>query len=260
MGAPSADRRRGRWHPEDPVNLGNLGPRGDYMELFQFSCCGKTVPADKAPSRFRSDGCRESSISEEGEPPAPGMKPCNLCGASLPEAEWDAHLRSVHNCGEPLPGYAGAVAHNVGEMPQQEPSEVSTPHREETFTKAATPCHEEAVGTLFAQALAVVPVLSDTQARAAEARMHRSWNLPSPVVHGSESEVKSVVWHWAEKMRRAPGFRGFSVQVCLADMGYKGQEAAQLWADLGSTVFVFHLWKTEHAFHTYGPARFVAYG
>lgn len=33
------------WHPGQPENIGNTGPRGDYAELWKWSCCGKTEVA-----------------------------------------------------------------------------------------------------------------------------------------------------------------------------------------------------------------------
>lgn len=55
----------GKWHPQEAISIRNLGPQEDYLEVFQFPCCGREVPADKAPSRFRSDGCTDSPIDGE---------------------------------------------------------------------------------------------------------------------------------------------------------------------------------------------------
>lgn len=55
----------GKWHPQEAISIRNLGPQEDYLEVFQFPCCGKEVLADKAPSRFRSDGCADSPMMEK---------------------------------------------------------------------------------------------------------------------------------------------------------------------------------------------------
>jgi hypothetical protein len=52
----------GKWHLQEPISIRALGPQEDYLEVFQFPCCGKEVVADRAPSRFRSDGCANSPI------------------------------------------------------------------------------------------------------------------------------------------------------------------------------------------------------
>jgi hypothetical protein len=57
----------GKWHPLEPISIRNLGPQEDYLEVFQFPCCGTEVLADRAPSRFRSDGCTDSPILPEVE-------------------------------------------------------------------------------------------------------------------------------------------------------------------------------------------------
>jgi hypothetical protein len=57
----------GKWHPQEPISIRDLGPQEDYLEVFQFPCCGKEVLADRAPSRFRSDGCTDSPILPEVE-------------------------------------------------------------------------------------------------------------------------------------------------------------------------------------------------
>ena len=57
----------GKWHPQEPISIKNLGPQEDYLEVFQFPCCGKEVLADRAPSRFRSDGCQASPMGDEAE-------------------------------------------------------------------------------------------------------------------------------------------------------------------------------------------------
>jgi hypothetical protein len=55
----------GKWHPQEALSIRNLGPQEDYLEVFQFPCCGTEVLADKAPSRFRGDGCTDSPISDK---------------------------------------------------------------------------------------------------------------------------------------------------------------------------------------------------
>jgi hypothetical protein len=55
----------GRWHFNDPIVIKKLGPKDDYLNIFEFPCCGAQVPADKAPSRFRSDGCLNSPLVED---------------------------------------------------------------------------------------------------------------------------------------------------------------------------------------------------
>lgn len=62
----------GRWHPNEPIAIKKLGPKDDYLNIFEFPCCGRQVPADKAPSRFRSDGCLDSPLVEDAnDEPAP---------------------------------------------------------------------------------------------------------------------------------------------------------------------------------------------
>jgi hypothetical protein len=55
----------GKWHPQEAISIRNLGPQEDYLEVFQFPCCGKEVLADRPPSRFRSDGCADSPMAEK---------------------------------------------------------------------------------------------------------------------------------------------------------------------------------------------------
>jgi hypothetical protein len=57
----------GRWHPEEPISVKALGAQEDYLESYEFACCGKSVLADRPPSRFRSDGCQASPILSEGD-------------------------------------------------------------------------------------------------------------------------------------------------------------------------------------------------
>jgi hypothetical protein len=55
----------GRWHPEEPISVKALGAQEDYLEVFEFACCNKSVVADRPPSTFRSDGCQASPILED---------------------------------------------------------------------------------------------------------------------------------------------------------------------------------------------------
>jgi TIR domain-containing protein len=49
------------WHPREPRSIGNIGPKGDYAELWYFPCCGKGVVGDIANGRDvtppRTPGC-----------------------------------------------------------------------------------------------------------------------------------------------------------------------------------------------------------
>ena len=56
--------------------------------------------------------------------------------------------------------------------------------------------------------------------------MHQSWG-DLPLVEGSENEVKSVILKNAKVLVQKADFERFSINVCLADEGYKGEEAAQ---------------------------------
>jgi hypothetical protein len=31
------------YHPELPVQIGSMGPRDDYADIWKFPCCGRTV-------------------------------------------------------------------------------------------------------------------------------------------------------------------------------------------------------------------------
>jgi hypothetical protein len=55
----------GKWHPQDPISVRQLGAQEDYLEVWEFPCCGAQVLADTAPSHFRSDGCQTSPILNE---------------------------------------------------------------------------------------------------------------------------------------------------------------------------------------------------
>jgi len=51
----------GRWHPKPADQGGNTGPRGDFVDIFKFPCCGTVVLTENvAPRQFRADGCCES--------------------------------------------------------------------------------------------------------------------------------------------------------------------------------------------------------
>lgn len=49
-----------RWHPREAAVTGNTGARYDYVDVYTFPCCGKSVATDNNPSRFRADGCEEA--------------------------------------------------------------------------------------------------------------------------------------------------------------------------------------------------------
>jgi len=53
------------------------------------------------------------------------------------------------------------------------------------------------------------------------------------LVEGSEGEVRRVILDNAKDLARRADFEAFRINVCLADKGYKGEEAAQLWACWG---------------------------
>lgn len=47
-----------RYHPEEAVLDHVTGALDDYLEIYRFPCCGKTIVVGDGPvSRFRSDGC-----------------------------------------------------------------------------------------------------------------------------------------------------------------------------------------------------------
>lgn len=119
------------------------------------------------------------------------------------------------------------------------------------FEKVNTSDPEEAVNILFDKALAVVPVLYATQFQTAYDRMRQDWG-PLPLVEGSKSEVKSVILNNAKALSRRADFKHFSIDVCLSDQGYKGEEAASMWAWVGTIGLALHLWKTEDKFHAFG--------
>lgn len=124
------------------------------------------------------------------------------------------------------------------------------------FREVSTSDPENALDILFGNAIGVVPELSATQFRSAHDRMHQSWG-DLPLVEGSENEVKSVILKNAKVLVQKADFERFSINVCLADEGYKGEEAAQLWAWVGAIGLVVHLWKTKDTFHAYGRPEFL---
>ena len=150
----------------------------------------------------------------------------------------------------------GAALSQTAEV-KAEPTSSKNEHKPPKFVKVTTSQPQEAVDILFAKALAVVPVLSDTQFRTAHARMREAWG-PLPLVEGSESEVKSVILRNAKALARRADFKHFSIDVCLADQGYQGEEAAQMWSWVGAGALAVHLWKTEDAFHAYGRPELLA--
>ena len=47
-----------RYHPQEAVLDHVTGSSDDYLEIYRFPCCGKTIVVGDGPvSRFRSDGC-----------------------------------------------------------------------------------------------------------------------------------------------------------------------------------------------------------
>ncbi len=62
----------GKWHLNEPISIKKLGASKDYLDVFEFPCCGANVVADKPPSRFRRDGCQDSPLPEDvDDEPAP---------------------------------------------------------------------------------------------------------------------------------------------------------------------------------------------
>lgn len=47
-----------RFHPQDAIMVSNSGATDDYIEIYEFPCCGKRIVVGDGPiSRFRADGC-----------------------------------------------------------------------------------------------------------------------------------------------------------------------------------------------------------
>lgn len=50
----------GRYHTSEAVCVRSGGATDDYIEVYEFPCCGRTVVVGDGPvSRFRSDGCQK---------------------------------------------------------------------------------------------------------------------------------------------------------------------------------------------------------
>lgn len=47
----------GRWHPKEPISVHRGGAMDDYVEVWQFPCCGKSTISEQSPSQYRTDGC-----------------------------------------------------------------------------------------------------------------------------------------------------------------------------------------------------------
>jgi hypothetical protein len=124
-----------------------------------------------------------------------------------------------------------------------------------SFKKVETTDPKKAVDILFGDAMGAVPVLSDKQFHAAHKRMQQSWKDAS-LVEGTENEVKSHILKQSEELAKMPGFKRFSIEVCLAEQGYKGEEAAKLWTWVEEVGIAGHLWKTKDKYHAFGVAIF----
>jgi hypothetical protein len=124
-----------------------------------------------------------------------------------------------------------------------------------SFKEVRTQDPQEAVDILFGDAMGVVPELTDEQFQSAYERMRQSWQSAS-LVEGTEDEVKSHILKQSEELAKMPGFKQFSIELCLADKGYKGEEAAQLWTWVGDAAITGHLWKTKDKYHAFGVAIF----
>lgn len=47
-----------RYHTQEAICVGSTGAMDDYLEIYEFPCCGKRVVVGDGPvSRFRADGC-----------------------------------------------------------------------------------------------------------------------------------------------------------------------------------------------------------
>ncbi len=57
----------GNWHPQPALHIHSGGAMDDYVEVWEFPCCGKkVVMGDGTPLQFRYDGCAKAP------PPSPG--------------------------------------------------------------------------------------------------------------------------------------------------------------------------------------------
>lgn len=109
----------------------------------------------------------------------------------------------------------------------------------------------EAIDVLFNKALKIVPELSTTQLDAAHKRMVQSWG-DLPFLEGTEETIKNLILKNAIVHSNIAVFKRFTINVCLADKGYEGEEAAQIWAWVGAMGLVVHLWKTKDKVHAFG--------
>jgi hypothetical protein len=73
------------WHPSAPEVVGNTGPRGDYTDVWRFSCCGMQVASDTPPAR--SPGCRAM----------PADQPSVNLGRALPFTRFVGQLKQVRS-------------------------------------------------------------------------------------------------------------------------------------------------------------------
>ena len=46
------------WHPEEAVLVGATDATRNYIDIYRFPCCGKTVLAEGGTTQFRADGCQ----------------------------------------------------------------------------------------------------------------------------------------------------------------------------------------------------------
>ena len=123
------------------------------------------------------------------------------------------------------------------------------------FKEVKTRDPKEAVDILFSDAVSVVPELSEKQFQRAYERMRQSWQMAS-LVEGTEKEVKSHILKQSKELAKIPDFNEFSIKLCLADEGYKGEEAAQLWAWGVDEAYACNLWRTKDKYHAFGVATF----
>jgi hypothetical protein len=56
---------RGRWHPRPANYIKNGGAQADYLEVYQFPCCGAwaTLANEGEPLQFRADGCEDDPFN-----------------------------------------------------------------------------------------------------------------------------------------------------------------------------------------------------
>jgi len=110
----------------------------------------------------------------------------------------------------------------------------------------------KAIDILFNQALKEIPELTTEQYKKAFKRM-----LPSSAKgegtfkEGTENFMKKILLKNAISISKKPGFKNFTINVCLADIGYEGEEAAQLW--VWPSGYRVHILKTRDTFHVLSP-------